>query len=144
MSAENLSKLQRVQNRAARTVCVSQRITYLLTYILHILHSTLSVTLATCASQDPIQAVDVVFSITSVEWAALSLCSTTVISTPPCTLRSSTQHLLTVPRCRTVVDARRFSVASLEVWNSLKSTSKLPFSARTWTSQPLLRLRLRS
>jgi len=45
---------------------------------------------------------------------------------PPCTvistlltLRSSTQHLLTVPRCRTVVGARRFSVAAPEVWNSL-------------------------
>jgi len=50
---------------------------------------------------------------------ALPLCSTTVISTPPCTISSSTQHLLTVPRCRTVVGARRFSVAAPEVWNSL-------------------------
>ena len=38
--------------------------------------------LATCVSQDPIETVDIVFSIMNIEWSALSLCSTTVISTP--------------------------------------------------------------
>jgi len=42
-------------------------------------------------------------------------------------LRSSTQDLLAVPRCKTVFGGRRFSVAAPRVWNSwfTTSTSKL-------------------
>ena len=34
-------------------------------------------------------------------------------------LLSSTQDLLTVPRCKTVFGGRQFSVAAPRVWNSL-------------------------
>ena len=38
---------------------------------------------------------------------------------PSHSLRSSTQHLLSVPFCNTVLGKRRFSVAASLVWNSL-------------------------
>jgi len=65
--------------------------------------ATLSVTLATCASQDPIQTVDIVFSITNVESALLW-------------------------------NFRHFK----------KTLRTYSYSTWTWTSQPLLHLRLRS
>jgi len=72
-------------------------------------------------------------------------------------LRSSTQDLLTVPRCKTVFGGRRFSIAAPRVWNSLpqdlietvilqalfKNILRLTYSARTLSSQPPTRLRLR-
>jgi len=38
---------------------------------------------------------------------------------PQLSLRSSSQELLTVPHCKTMLGRRRFSVAVPRVWNSL-------------------------
>ena len=38
---------------------------------------------------------------------------------PQLSLRSSSQELLTVPHCKTMLGRRRFSVAAPRVWNSL-------------------------
>ena len=63
---------------------------------------------------------------------------------PPWTLRSSTQDLLTVPCCRTVVSRRWFSVATPDVCNSLSNNTGThtyacpfngPFSGTTRVSQ---------
>ena len=62
--------------------------------------------------------VNIVFSITNAEPATPD----TLHSYQPNwtnTLRSSTQDLLTVPRCKTVLVGRRFAVAAPRVWNSL-------------------------
>ena len=38
---------------------------------------------------------------------------------PQLSLRSSSQELLIVPHCKTMLGRRRFSVAAPRVWNSL-------------------------
>jgi len=74
-------------------------------------------------------------------------------------LRSSTRDLMTVPRCKTVFGGRRFLVAAPRVWNTVpqelrncesetlfilkKNILRLTYSARTLSSQPLMRLSLR-
>ena len=43
---------------------------------------------------------------------------------PVRSLRSCDHNLLTVPRCRTVIASRAFSVAAPSVWNSLPNNIK--------------------
>ena len=52
---------------------------------------------------------------------------------PSCSLRSSTQHFLSVPFCNTVLGKYRFSVAAPLVWNSL------PLDLRTANSLPVFK-----
>jgi len=53
-------------------------------------------------------------------------------------LRSSTQHLLSVPFCNTALGNHRFSVAALLVWNSL------PLDLRTVNSLPAFKNNLKT
>jgi len=57
---------------------------------------------------------------------------------PPRSLRSSTQHLLSVPFCNTVLGKHRLSVAALLVWNSL------PLDLRTVNSLPAFKNNLKT
>ena len=57
---------------------------------------------------------------------------------PSRSLRSSTQHLLSVPFCNTVLGKRRFSVAAPLVWNSL------PLDLRTANSLPVFKNNLKT
>jgi len=82
--------------------------------------ATSSLALVKAAFQDPVQTVNIVFSITNAEPATVPFWHTLLHSYQPTRLlRSSTQGLLTVPHCKTVFGGHRFSVAAPGVWNSL-------------------------
>jgi len=114
--------------------------------------ATLSVTLATCARQDPTQTVDIVFSITNVEWATLPLCSTTVMSTPAVhnpfvpadcsSLQNSGRQSAILGRRTSSLEQSSKRNRNCENSALLTRISKLTYSARTWTSQPLTHLRM--
>ena len=57
---------------------------------------------------------------------------------PSHSLRSSTQHLLSVPFCNTVLGKRCFSIAAPLVWNSL------PLDLRTANSLPAFKNNFRT
>ena len=57
---------------------------------------------------------------------------------PPRSLRSSDQHLLTVPRTHFRISDRSFDVAAPKIWNSL------PFNLRTLTSSSAFRSALKT
>jgi len=111
-SLKNISKLQRVQNRAARIVCNVARRGSCSSQLLRDLHWL------------PVGR--------RIEYKTAILCyKAHILSEPPYlsdtvrsyapsrTLRSATGHLLLVPRCNTKVGARRFSVAAPKLWNAL-------------------------
>ena len=122
--AETLNKLQRAQNNLARVVCqrdgradagpllrslhwlpVRHRITYKTAVIAH----------KVLATSTPAYLSELIH-----------------IAEPPRLLRSSHAPLLSVPRTRTQISRRAFSVAALSVWNSLPDNTRLCKSTDTF------------
>jgi hypothetical protein len=109
-----ISKLQRVQNTAARIVTRASRYASI-TAILHDLHWL------------PIQA-RIEFKICALTWKALHDRAPDYIKemltpyTASRSLRSNNQELLCVPKCRVKYGERAFSAAAPRLWNTLPIT----------------------
>ena len=122
MSCLNISKLQRVQNLAARLALNNWRPVQQVLVNLHWL---------------PIQA-RIKFKICTLTYKLLSenqpanLRSLITSYVPPRLLRSSDQCLLTQPRTRTCIGQRAFRVCAPTVWNSLPLSIRLSPSLATF------------
>jgi len=112
MSRKNFDKLQRVQNRAAQIVCGIGQRQQSARQLCHSLHwlpvrARIDFKLATLSYKSRMTG--------QPDYLAAELRS----YQPQLSLRPSSQELLTVSHCKTMLGRRRFSVAALRVWNSL-------------------------
>ena len=136
ISEQNLDRLQRVQNKAARTVCNASRYATS-SALLHSLHWL------------PVRR--------RIEFKTATLCFNAVkLGTPPYlknlfnpyepvrSLRSSCMDLLTVPRTATAFGCRRFLVTRPRIWNGLphelRRCNTVPVSYTHLTLPTILRV----
>ena len=115
-SAKNISKLQTVQNSAARVVLNFRKYEHI-TPALKALHW------LPVSGRINFKAASIVFK-TRFYHQPDYLNSMLIDYVPPRQLRSSSQNLLLVPRSNTVIGARAFSVAGPRIWNSLPENIK--------------------
>ena len=112
LPAAAINRLQRVQNALARAVVPAVRYTQHITPTLHQLHWL------------PISK-RITFKIAALTFKTLHYNAPVYLAnllhayTPSRALRSSTQHLLSVPNIKSSIGCRSFSFAAPTIWNSL-------------------------